>query len=337
MEGSFEEDFARVTGSPPPKTEDPLRDKYWNLPVRELCELNEAAFSDPEKERHQLFLLLLMTVVHQYWNGFKYGHRGSYPWNYSPTPNDPEPLEGDYLGHNIGALAVDSRGRVIDFDFNHNELLSSTAEHAEARLVRRLFNLALLSDSWETLRPPPPKSEPVWRRAKVDLSAVTIYTSLESCSQCSGVMALARVGQVVYLQTDPGMYFIGRILRNLTTANLRAPRPISGGEVGIDFFGRLDAEFSRFVDRVGTEPFYVDPRGKQDSIPSVTSFLCSGQAKDIYAEGEQRFRASTPESLRFADFAPPVEGALNNSEVIGEARDFLAYALTTGKRGTPHT
>lgn len=335
METTFEEAFVGIMKSPPPKTEDPLRDKYWNLPVHELCALNEGPLTEPVKERHRLFLLLLMAVVHQYWNGFKYGHRGQYPLNHVPTPKDPEPLEGDYLGHNIAALAVDARGRVIDFDFNHNELLNSTAEHAEARLVRRLFSLAQLSDSWNMLGPPVP--DPIWRRAKIDLSSVTLYTSLESCSQCSGVMALARIGQVVYLQTDPGMYFIGRILRNLTTERLRAPRPIAGGEVDLQFFAQLNAGFTSFVEGVGSAPFYVDPKGTPDRSPSVTSFLCTAIAKGIYAEGEQRFRETDSGSLSYVDFRPDVPDALSNGDLIDEARDFLTYAIGAGKRGTPHT
>ncbi len=50
--------------------------------------------------------------------------------------------QGDrYLGHNIACIAVDENGSILDFDFNHNELFNSSAEHAEARLVRRLFSL----------------------------------------------------------------------------------------------------------------------------------------------------------------------------------------------------
>lgn len=181
-----------------------------------------------------------MGVVQQYWNGFKRGRHGEYPWNHAPVPGDPPYIEGDYLGHNIAALAVDSDGRVVDFDFNHNTLFNSSAEHAEARLVRRLYGLAQISDSWSAV---PAGGEALGSQAPSGsysgLSNVTIYTSLESCSQCSGIMALAQVREVVYLQTDPGMYFIGRILRNLTTSKLRAPLPISAGEVDSDFFETL--------------------------------------------------------------------------------------------------
>ena len=44
------------------------------------------------------------------------------------------------------------------------------------------------------------------------LQNVTLYTSLESCAQCSGVMSLGGVKQVVYLQNDFTAYMIGNIV-----------------------------------------------------------------------------------------------------------------------------
>ena len=45
-----------------------------------------------------------------------------------------------YLGHNIVALAVDwDKQEVIDFAFNHNSVFKSPAEHAEMRLLDRIF------------------------------------------------------------------------------------------------------------------------------------------------------------------------------------------------------
>ena len=60
------------------------------------------------------------------------------------------------------------------------------------------------------------------------LEGVTIYTTLESCAQRSGIMALAKVGSVVFLQTDPGQYSIGNIMRNMTFGTkLEAPHGAS--------------------------------------------------------------------------------------------------------------
>src|SRR5262249_43677080 len=101
--------------------------------------------------------LALMSLLRQNWNGNKKGAIGNYParpnqiWReldkdiflYRPRPAGEldvgEPRKVDYLGHNIACLAVDGDGDIIDFDFNHNEVFSSSVEHAESRLIRRLL------------------------------------------------------------------------------------------------------------------------------------------------------------------------------------------------------
>jgi len=51
--------------------------------------------------------------------------------------------QGDYNGHNIAAMAVDSKtGRIIGCQWNHCHLMKSTAAHAEERLIDRLFATA---------------------------------------------------------------------------------------------------------------------------------------------------------------------------------------------------
>ncbi len=337
---TFEHDFKAETHSQAPSGLSPQLRSYWSRPVSELATLREPIPNVAEQERHRIFALMLMSLVHEYWNGNKRGRRGQYPWNEDPAMGPH--LDEDYLGHNIAAIAVNGDGTVLDFDFNHNRLFNSSAEHAEARLVRRAFALAQLSDTWRADvdgRPPP-------HRALDDyttLADVTIYTSLESCAQCAGAMALGRVKRVVYLQTDPGMYFVGRILRNLTDESLRAPLPFSGGEIGLGYFERLDAAAADFSARVISEPFWIGP-DRSDNKPSVTSFLCTKPARDIYGEARAEFQAlvADPTRLTAGDYRPgtsdgtPIASAKTNREALAEAADFFTYAVTSVRRGTPH-
>jgi tRNA(Arg) A34 adenosine deaminase TadA len=63
-------------------------------------------------------------------------------------------------------------------------------------MVRRLFSLTNIYDSWKT-------GNPIGTKPRAaSLHDVTLYTSLESCAQCSGVMSLAGVKQIIYLQND---------------------------------------------------------------------------------------------------------------------------------------
>jgi tRNA(Arg) A34 adenosine deaminase TadA len=325
--------------SPAPVTENPQLEKFWDKKVSELCELEEqAVLTAAQQERHRIYSYLLMAIIHHYWNGNKRGRHGEYPWNDTPALTDPSWMHGDYRGHNIAALAVDGDGHILDFDFNHNELFNSSTEHAETRLVRRLYSLAQISDSWTAI---PPSTAAVGNPAATggytSLSHVSIYTSLESCSQCSGVMALAQVKEVIYLQTDTMVYFIGRILRNLTVESLRAPLPIAGGEIDFTYFEALNRAYNDFAVAVGEKPFWHGPDGKVDSKKSVTSFLCTAAARAIYAAGKDQLAGlvAGDEKLAAPDYRPR-ERSLTNGEALAEAQHFLDYARSTGRRATPH-
>lgn len=326
---TFDEFYRDLQGNPPPDNVGDRLKAYWERPVRELCTLAEPPVIDEEaKERHRLYATALMSIVWHYWCGNKRGRGGEYPLNAVAEEGDPAYLDGDYRGHNIAALAVGADGHVLDFDFNHNELFRSSAEHAEARLVRRLYSLAQVSEAWNAADGGGRTVGSAARPSRISLDEVTVYTTLESCSQCSGIMALAKVKEVVYLQTDPGMYFIGRILRNLTPDDLRAPLPIGGGEIGLPEFAELDAAFEAFPLRLKDTPFWQGSDGDEDRNPSMTSFLCTAGARAIYARARARF-------LELAD-QPEGTVAPANRRLASELRAFVEYATTLGYRATPH-
>jgi tRNA(Arg) A34 adenosine deaminase TadA len=187
---------------------------------KEAGELNHPAV----QERHRIYSYLLMKLIHRFWNGNKNGPLGTYPQRTKQLEkgrtdryggdiherSDRAHIPWDrYIGHNIACVAVDGLGHIIDFDFNHNPFFRNTVEHAESRLVRRLFSLTDVFDSWRTGRNVNNKPHAAL------LSEVTLYTSLESCAQCSGMMSLAGVKQVVYMQNDFTTYKIGNIMFNL--------------------------------------------------------------------------------------------------------------------------
>jgi tRNA(Arg) A34 adenosine deaminase TadA len=325
---TFEDGYQRVVGAPAPPIDNPQLAKYWNLPVSTLCTLQPPISVQPEmQERHRLYQYLLMAIGWFYWCGYKDGRFGTYPWNDPPTNADPVWLSSDYRGHNIVALAADAQGHVVDFDLNHNKLFNSSAEHAEARLVRRLYGLASVGGAWA---PTDPASS-----SGSTLLGFTVYTSLESCAQCSGIMALAGVSQVVFLQQDPGEYLIGRILHNLTPPSFQAPLPISGYDIALDEFTTLNTDFTTFTQKVASTPFWISADGSQkDTSPSITSFLCTGQARGVYRSGGEKL----PDALDYPNYTPPgISGALSNGQVQSACEDFLDYAVKVALRGTPHT
>jgi len=324
----------------PPRPSDGPLGPLWDKPVSQLVELSVPTWQPAEAERHTIACLLLMALVSYYWNGNKRGAEGTYPWRPKQQKAGGQGYQGgNYLGHNIACLAVNSRGRIIDFDFNHNELLNSSVEHAESRLVRRVFSLTQIYDLAgagvaTTLVPIPYANL---------LNDVTIYTSLESCSQCSGIMALGSVKEVVFLQRDPGQSSIGNILRNLSPVGgrYRPPVPVPADLLGLQVFAELDRAYSEFAGQVEAKPFHVSPEGKADVSPSITSFLCTDAAMDLFTGGRDEFvamkSASYPTHQPLEQDGRPLPGALCNKDMLAHAHHFYDYATIMGRRGTPHT
>ena len=349
--------------------QDPLK-IYWTKPLGEVVHVNydtdAKELERPEsQERHRIYSYLLMKLIHRFWNGNKNGAIGSYPQRSGQLDaagsnryrgdinerSDKSHISWDrYLGHNIACVAVDGLGHVIDFDFNHNAFFRSTAEHAESRLVRRLFSLTDIFDSWKT--GPHVDTKP---HAAL-LSEVTLYTSLESCAQCSGVMSLAGVKQIVYMQNDFTAYKIGNIMYNLanrtpikdangnvTGSIPAAPVPIPASKVGIAEFDKLNRGNLDFITKMnaGSEPFFRSA-SFVDRDPSITSFLCTDTALDIFKAGGSNLDSL---QLQFKDYRFPVQDSLpddpakrvlTNQECLAQAQRFFEYVDVEGYRGSPH-
>jgi tRNA(Arg) A34 adenosine deaminase TadA len=351
---------------------------HWDRPLSEFVDLQASPIEAGLAERHRLYSFLVLAILASQWNGNKYGNPGNYgDWRRRQLmkglpPNLGVYRGGSYLGHNIAAIAVDARGTVVDFEFNHNQLFNSSVEHAESRLLRRLFSLSQISDSWggtpargaKADRTPGPAtgrpfafavSAPPAREPGLGVSAaanrvsytelltdVTIYTSLESCAQCSGIMALADVRQVVYLQPDQGQYLIGNMMYKATTTmgyGARAPEPVPGDAFDLAQYRQLVAAERQFAERVVKEPFFR--RGKTvKRDASVTSFLCTDLALEVAESGAAELGSSA--ALVHPGYARPsrdgkaVVGGLSNGQVLTGVRHFLRYVESQGGRGTAH-
>jgi tRNA(Arg) A34 adenosine deaminase TadA len=380
--------------APPPgfDTQKPLIEN-WNRQLGDLVDVSFNIGRDaPElshpavRDRHKIYCYLLMKLIVRFWNGNKRGPLGSYPLRQRQVdrpqrPEKPPRYRGEmianpsglrvnwdrYLGHNIACIAVDGNGDIIDFDFNHNDFFRSSAEHAESRMVRRLFSLTDVFDGWKTGKRVNDKPH------LASLNDVTLYTSLESCAQCSGVMSLAGVKQIVYLQNDFTAYKIGNLMYNLANRNPAvdargnaildwqgkkvsslpgAPIPIAASEIQLEEFKRLNdanLEFSKNINAAraanANDPtnvsgaFFVPDNGSPDFGDSITSFLCTDAALKIFEDGGSKLDTLTldPSSRdwKFPD-RPDNKDILTNQECLQKAKDFYAYADIEGYRGSPH-
>jgi tRNA(Arg) A34 adenosine deaminase TadA len=350
----------------------------WNKTLSEIAEVNlrldANELDEPAvRERHRIYCYLLMKLIHRFWNGNKHGPFGRYPQREQQREvaqllQEPGRYRGDmidnpdghrinwdrYLGHNIACLAVDGNGEIIDFDFNHNDFFRSSAEHAESRMVRRLFSLTDIFDTWRTGR----SSSGSPRNAS--LNDITLYTSLESCAQCSGVMSLANIKQVIYLQNDFTTYKIGNIMYKLANrlevhdANGKvigstpgAPVPIAASEVELEEFDQLNQanlEFTKDIVAAGSATpsnldgaFFIPKNGEPDFSPSITSFLCTDKALRIFADGGNKLDAMTiAHKISKVPKKPDDAKAFTNEQCLAHAVDFYKYADIEGYRGSPH-
>ena len=327
-------------------------DPFLDKKLRDLVKDSDRNISDEDAERHRIYAGALAKIMRHYWCGNKYGLDVSYPMNpscekwHEVCPN----LGNEYRGHNIAALAVDHDGNILDFEFNHNALFDSSAEHAEARLIRRLFSLSQVNDSWNIQSEDNPAT-----KYSTALDRVTVYTSLESCTQCTGVMMLGRVKEVVYLQPDPGMYRIGDLLHTLTVRKLpdpktgktpredfiRAPEPVSATKVGLSIAKEMESAFEAFLGAHKAEKPFSIKNGKPKPSESITSFLCTEQALEPFAKLAAAFEAM---KLDHDDYKPDFEDderddkddRLTNAKALDEAQRFVEYATKKGHRATPH-
>jgi hypothetical protein len=78
--------------------------------------------------------------------------------------------------------------------------------------------------------------------------------------------------------------------------------------------------------------------GEPDVSASLTSFLCTEEARAIFQSGADDHRALVEAGgLEHPDYRPADAPApLTNAEVVAEAGDFLTYAINHGSRATPH-
>ena len=360
--------------APPPgfDTQKPLIDN-WNRQLGDLVDVSVNIAKDaPElghdavKERHRIYCYLLMKLIVRFWNGNKRGPLGTYPLrprqvDRKQVPDTPARYRGEmmanpgglrvnwdrYLGHNIACIAVDGNGDIIDFDFNHNDFFRSSAEHAESRMVRRLFSLTDVFDGWKTGKKVSDKPH------IASLNDVTLYTTLESCAQCSGVMSLAGVKQIVYMQNDFTAYKIGNLMYNLANRGPAfdsrgnaildwqgnalpslpgAPIPIAGSDIQLAEFKLLNdgnLQFSKNINAARAAnnlngAFFVPENGKPDFDDSICRFYAPTQHLTFS-------KPAAPSSTASRSVPPHATG---NSPTSRTTRTFSPISSASRRRGS---
>jgi tRNA(Arg) A34 adenosine deaminase TadA len=140
---------------------------------------NVNAASDKERkqilaQRDEIYQLMAYAVVVQDWQSRAAKSTGNAP----------------VRGHNIGGVLVDPNWRPVWWERNSNAATCNGTQHGETRIMWSYLNYSKMKD----------------------LSCHMVYTSLEPCAMCSGMMTQQSVRRTVYGHTDFGF---GKALERL--------------------------------------------------------------------------------------------------------------------------
>lgn len=175
-------------------------------------------------------------------------------------------------GHNIGSILVNQQHLPVFWARNSVTREDDASQHGEVRLIQAFL-----------------QCEHVGKYAE----HYTVYTTLEPCAMCTGLMSMAKVSRVVYLQADPDY-------GNVHNALLATKYPRIYAEyspAALQQKSRLEAGFTAFM--------------KLHPDASITDYLLTPEAKSIFASAIDTLQAY---KLRFAE----------NEAVLAGAKQFLA-------------
>jgi tRNA(Arg) A34 adenosine deaminase TadA len=164
-------------------------------------------------------------------------------------------------GYNIGSVLLSDTteaGRLVFWARNCNNVTENQSQHGEVRLM--LGYLAKLHKDRKQGKPVPDIK---------NLKGHIVYTTLEPCAQCSGMMVLLNVYRTVYGQTDPGF---GKAIERLKLdssclkfGHEPYPRPVISDKCDMLLFENLDRAYKVFY------PEY-----------SITDFLKTDEANKFF-------------------------------------------------------
>lgn len=161
------------------------------------------------------------------------------------------PADRPGRGHNIGSILVNDKGEPVYAERNCNAMFKDTTQHGEVRLIMGFLE----------------------KTHQGTLKGFTVYTSLEPCAMCSGMMTMAEVKRCVYGQTDPDY---GKALERLEFDGARKggwkpyPRPVKSEPSALQFRKDLDKAY-----------------GSQHDL---TQWLRTDQAKEIFKKADDRLK-----------------------------------------------
>ncbi len=158
-------------------------------------------------------------------------------------------------GHNIGSILVrNSDNMPVFWARNSVNVRHNSSQHGEVRLTQAFLDFCQSSNPSKYIKD------------------YTLYTTLEPCAMCTGMLAMTQLSRAVYVQVDPEY---GRALRGLQL--VKFPRVfVQNTTPGLN-------------QKAALETGWVNYRSASPGS-AITDYLLSSNARDIYASAEQSIR-----------------------------------------------
>lgn len=158
------------------------------------------------------------------------------------------PTSPQSRGHNIGSILVNKDHEPVFWARNSANITDNGSQHGEVRLIQNFLNCNNIGKY---------------------ANGYTVYTSLEPCAMCTGLMTLTRVSRVVYVQADPGYGHARDALKKINYPNVFEQYTPETLEQKIT----LESEFSNYT--------------KTKNDLSITNYLLTSDAKAVFSTAEK--------------------------------------------------
>lgn len=191
-------------------------------------------------------------------------------------------------GHNIGSILVrNSDNMPVFWARNSVNVRHNSSQHGEVRLTQAFLDFCQSSNPSKYIKD------------------FTLYSTLEPCAMCTGMLAMTQLSRAVFVQVDPEY---GRALRGLQLVK----------------FPRVFAQNTTpgLPQKTALEAGWVNYRAANPGS-AITDYLLSSNARDVYASAEQSIRDMTVlpanQPIKDAALSFLTNRVGNEPEVFGDA------------------
>ncbi len=170
-------------------------------------------------------------------------------------------------GHNIATLLIDPSGQPVFWARNDRFATDNGTDHSEVRLMRYFLDCP---NRVQYLGEQSPEHYPGARTGR----GFTLYTTLEPCVMCTGMMLMNRLTTAIYVQSDPDY---GKVMERLdaSTAAGWPPYPV-----------HLEIAQVQMPEAEMLDSLY-ESLGRKDMI---IPFLRTEMARQVFASADGRLR-----------------------------------------------